>query len=495
MNTKLISLSIILFIVAACSGNNNNREPRNMPLNEQVRVQVAYDANDIAFRFVWKTQAKTLPEGMQNTGRKYPGQFHDFLKFDGTKFDRIPSASRIQEDRVSFIITDYDSGPEFFATLNCAASCHDGMARHHLLTDDIVDHWHWRGGRGGSMGYAEDAAINNVERIRDAAGTPPSAFIRAGGDRFREDQPVLSGQGHAVLTNGFPRFVQNKGKVLSSTYTIPTYFFADENNAVITDPYVQASNVRDVSVNRSLLVVHQDLDFDNVDKVNALDVGYLVFVSTGSTAHLPAHLQDTASAAHTYWVSYWANQSGVAATASAAATTKLNEIVAEWESANRNAMVTRSVGFISNSDMHDIRSDREFDANRNEWTVTMYRKLSTGSNFDADLADIRSGKRYSFAYAMHDKGAAGITHNISLPLIISNSDQNDITAVEVADVSTVNWNQVAFLDSYYVKAQYVDEWKWTKGWLVGPEHGGSGRITQSSCSSCHGSNLEYTSVQ
>lgn len=158
----LLLLAIILFV--SCS-KKDGKEPKNSPLTEQVRVQVAYDADEIAFRFVWKTQSKTRPAGMQNTGQKYPGQFHDFLRFNGSTFDRIASAERIQEDRVSFTITPFGDSPEFFEALNCAASCHDGMARHNLLTEDIVDHWHWRGGRGGSMGYAEDAAINSKERI------------------------------------------------------------------------------------------------------------------------------------------------------------------------------------------------------------------------------------------------------------------------------------------------------------------------------------------
>jgi hypothetical protein len=345
------------------------------------------------------------------------------------------------------------------------------------------------------MGYAEDAAINSVERIRDAAGTPPSAFLRAGGDRFREDQPRFTGDSHAVLQNGFPRFVYNKGKVMPGNYTIPSFFATDESNAIITDPYVQAASVKDVSINRSLLVAHQDLSFDATDKVNALDVGYLVFVSTGSVSHLPAHLRETDSERHTYWVSYWAGQSGITANNAAAATTKLNEIVAEWEGAGRNAMVTHSVGFIYNSDAHDIRSEREFDANRNEWTVTMYRRLSTDSAFDADLADIRTGKRYSFAFAMHDLGAAGISHNISLPLLLSNTEQTDVRAVEVSDVRTASWDQLKFHDSNYVQARFVNEWKWTHGWLTGSDHAGAGMVTRSSCTSCHNNNLQYSSVQ
>jgi hypothetical protein len=488
----LLLLAILLFV--SCS-KKEGKEPKNSPLTEQVRVQVAYDADEIAFRFVWKTQSKTRPAGMPNTGQKYPGQFHDFLRFNGTTFDRIASAERIQEDRVSFTITPFGDSPEFFEALNCAASCHEGMARHNLLTEDIVDHWHWRGGRGGSMGYAEDAAINSKERIRDAVGTPPSAFLRSGGDRFREDQPRFTGTGHAVLEFGFPRFVYNKGKVMPGNYTIPRFFASDESNAIITDPYVQAARVRDVTINRSLLVAHQDLNFDATDKVNALDVGYLVFVATGSAAHLPAHLRTTDSAQHTYWLSYWASQSGIAASNATAAANKLNEIVAEWEGANRNAMVTHSIGFIYNSDSHNIRSEREFDANRNEWTVTMYRKLSTGSAFDADLADIRLGKRYSFAYAMHDIGAAGISHNISLPLVISNTTQTDIKATSVSDVETVEWDRISYFDSNYVKAEYVNEWKWTHGWLTGSSHAGAGMVTSSSCTSCHGSKLQYTTVQ
>jgi hypothetical protein len=466
-----------------------------MPLNEQVRVQVAYDASEIAFRFTWKSQAKKYPLGFANVGRRYPSHYHDFMVHNGTRFDRFPSSDRIQEDRITFTITDYDNGPEFFATLNCAASCHEGMASHNLSTSDIVDHWHWRGGRSGPMGYAEDASINDASRIRDLAGTPPSAFIRASGDRFREDQPALSGTGHPALENGLPRFVFNKGKTLPGGYTIPSYFIVNANDQIMTDPYSDVVQNTDLDINRSLIVVYQDRNFDNVDKVNALDVGYLVHVATGSVDHLPAHLRDTGAAVYTTWVTFSAAESGVAANATAAATTKLNEIIAEWEASSRRALVTRSVSFIYRSDQHDIRSEHSYDTGRNEWTVTMFRKLSTDSPHDTDLADIRSGKRYSFSFAMHDLGAAAITHNISLPLTLSNTEQTDIRAISVSDVKGANWDQLAFFDTHYVKAEYVNEWKWTKGWLLGPAHAGAGMATRSSCTSCHAGNLQYTTVQ
>jgi hypothetical protein len=496
MNKKNTLLLVVMMMVVAVScGKKDDREAKNMPLNDQVRVQVAYDASEVAFKFTWKSQGKKYPEGKANVGRKYPSHYHDFMVHDGTRFNRHPSSDRVQEDRVSFTITDYDNGPQFFATLNCAASCHDGMESHNLVTDDIVDHWHWRGGRSSQMGYAEDAAISKNSRIRDASGTPPSAFTRAAGDRFREDQPALSGTAHPVLSNGFPRFVFNKGKRMPSGYTIPAYFVVNANDQVMTDPYADVPQATDPTINRSLIIVYQDRSFDNVDKVNALDVGYLLHVATGSVDHLPAHLRVTGSAAYTTWVNFSAAESGVGATATAAATSKLNEIVAEWEASGKRAMVTRSVSFIYNSDQHDIRSQHSYDTGRNEWTVTLYRKLSTGSANDADLADLRSGKRYSFAFAMHDLGAAAITHNISLPLTLSNGEQTDVKAVSVSDVSSVSWDQLPFFDSNYVKAEYVNEWKWTHGWLTGPSHAGAGMVTRSSCNSCHNGNLNYTSVQ
>jgi hypothetical protein len=479
----------VAIIFAACT-HEDNTIGQTVPLNEQVRIQVAYDAIDVAFKFTWKTQSKIYPVGQANVGNKYPGQFHDVLKHNGTQFDRLPSGQRMEEDRITFMIDKYDGGIPGFAKAGCAISCHSGMASHRLLTENILDHWHWRGGRSAPMGYAEDAAVNNVERIRDNLGTPPTKFIRSGGDRLREDQAALTGTVHQILQDGFPRFVFNKGKTMPGNYLIPSYFLTNESNQVITDPYTGIPTVKDIKVNRSLLVVYQDLIFDPVEKVNALDLAYLVWVATAEVTHLPAHLQDVNSPDFTQWKNYWAAQSGI--TAAAAANTKLNDVRQEWVASGNNAMVTRSVGFIYNSDQHDITSERSFDATRNEWTVILTRRLNTGSNRDADLSGLPNGVKFSISFAMHDAGAAAITHDISLPYVISKDAESDIQAKSVSDIANVDWGTVPVFDTRWVKQSVMNHFFYD--WLKSSSHPGAGVLETSTCVSCHGNNLYTVSI-
>ena len=483
---------VIMFTTSCTTDDDDDTDPIIEPLEAQTRVQVAYDAVEVAFKFVWKSQSKTMPEGFAQVGKKYPGQFHDVLKHNGTKFDRLPSDARMQEDRISFMIDRYEGGIPGFSKATCAATCHTGMARHHILTDNLLDHWHWRGQRSGPMGYAEDAAINNVERIRDDLGSSPSNFIRSGGDRLREDQPALTGSGHAVLEDGFPRFVFNKGKAMENGYVVPNYFISDEGNQVVQDPYAEFPNIKDVSTNRSLLVVHQDMGFDGIDKVNAIDLAYLAYVALSSVDHLPDHLQDTESSAFTNWKSYWSSTMGINETETQKAADKLDEVHQEWLDAGKNAMIGRSVGFIYNSDQHDIRTVHDYNTSSNEWTVIMYRRLNTGSEFDANLSGLPNGTKYAFSFAMHDLGGAGISHHFSMPLVISNADDTDIQAVPVTNVNDVNWGVVPYYDAYYVKTSLYD--KWTEDWLRGASHPGAGVFTTSSCISCHDHNLTYSSV-
>lgn len=475
-------LTLFALVVSACKSDDiDDPKPDPLkPLETQARVQVAFDDNDVAFKFVWKSQKKTLPAGVPSNGLNYPGIFHDMLKHNGEKFDRLASAQRLQEDRVSFTIDDYNSQIAGFAKANCAMTCHTDMARHHLLTDNTLDHWHWRGGRSGPMGYAEDAAINNVERIRDNVGTAPTKFIRSGGDRFRENQPALTGTGHGVLIDGFPRFVFNKGKTVGS-YVVPNYFLSNESNQVITDPYSQIPQVKDAGTNRSLLVIYQDRQFDNVEKVNALDLAYLAWLALDETTHLPAHLQDVGSNDFNAWKAYWETESGVSTQAAALA--KLNEIHAEWIASGKNAMVTHSVGFIYNSDQHDIVTESSYDANRNEWTVIMKRKLSTGSDRDADLSGLPAGTKYSFSFAMHDKGGAAATHDISLPLVVSTEEEADIQAMKVASINQVDWDMVPVHDTYWVKQSALDKYK--LDYLRDGAHPGASAFETMKCTDCH----------
>lgn len=485
----LLAIGAGISIIGGCTHedtlNPNQPGPPTLePLNKQVRVQVAYDATDVAFKFVWKSQQKIHPAGQANVGKNYPMQFHDVLRHDGTKFARLKAGTRMDEDRISVIFDKKESPIAGFGTMGCAVSCHSGMASHNLLSDNILDHWHWRGGRSGPMGYAEDAAINNVERIRDDLGAMPTKFIRSGGDRLREDQDgILSGTGHPVLSDGFPRFVFNKGKTMPGGFVVPGFFLPNNSNTTMIDPYIDIPQIKKLTNNVSLLVVYQDKSFDPIDKVNSLDLGYLVWVATGSTTHLPAHLRDETSADFTFWKSFWAAESKT--TTASAAAAKLDQVYAEWIASNKNAMVTRSVAFIYDSDQHDVYTERFFDEARNEWTVILKRKLASKSPKDTDLTTLPSGGRFTVSFAMHDSGSGAITHDISIPYELSNrDDQNtELKAKQVSSIGSVDWNTVPALDTYWVKQALMP--KYNNEWLRSGAHPGSGSIESTKCSTCH----------
>jgi hypothetical protein len=484
-------------LVTGCLFDGTDSSPdRPVPvLAKQARVQVAYDASSVAFRFTWRSQKKTIPAGQASAGQNYPGHFHDMLQHNGTRFDRLAANARMDEDRITFMIDRVGGGIPEFAAAGCASTCHSTTMESHTVpvADATLDHWHWRGGRTGPMGYAEDAAVNATGRIRDAQGTPPSRFLRSAGDRIREDQAAMTGTAHPVLVNGLPRFVFNKDKALPDNFTVPAFFLAGSSGAILTDPHTEIPAVKDLSVNRSLLVVFQDPAFDPVDKANALDLGYLVMVATGQSGHLPSHLRVADAPETVFWRNYAGAQSGIGPTAVAQAEAKLDEVLAEWLASNQEATVTRSVGFIYASDQHDVTSDRHFDAATSTWTVTMYRRLSTNSANDADLTGLPSGAAFTVNFAMHDVGGGSETHNISMPITVSNSASSDLRAASTSDVRTADWTRVPAFDTNWVNQVYQPKWNWAYLKLGG--HGGAGSVGTRSCISCHGDALNNEIVR
>lgn len=483
MTPRILFFVLALSLTLASCKKDSTTEPAPVPPGEAVEnvvVKVAFDANNAAFQFAWKSKPKTMPSGFANVGSVYPMQFHDLLKYDGTIFNRLPEGQRMDEDRVSFMIQNPSAIVAGFSNAGCWVACHNGMASHNLVDPGVLDHWHWRGGRSGPMGYAEDAAVNEVERIRDNTGTPQSKWMRSGGDRLREDQAAIVNTSHA-LAEGMPRFVFNKGKTMPDGYTLPGFFLATANGTVMTDPHAQIPLIKTVDVNRSLLVIYQDLSFDPVNKVNAVDVGYLVFVANGTTAHLPAHLQTTGTADFTAWTNFWAAELGIQPTDAAAAEAKLTAINTEWEGSGRHSMVTRSVSAIYPSDQHDVTSTREFNPGTGVWTVTLFRRLSTGSNRDADLSGLGSGQSFVIGFALHDLGGGSETHNISLPYIVGTGNDADIQATAVADVKTADWSSIPAFKTKHIRDQY----KWTLDVLKGTAHPGAASVGVIRCQSCH----------
>lgn len=452
----------------------------------QIRIQAAFDQTDMAIRFSWVSRQKHYPEGL-NDPRAYPGQFHDMLAHNGVQFDRAPASERIQEDRVNVMIGDPLIIGKGFANSGCYVACHTGMESHNLSIAGVLDLWHWRGGRSGPMGYAEDTGVSTAGRIRDNLGTPPSAWIRGAGDRLREDQAAMIGTGHP-LAEGFPRFVFNKGKQLPGDLQIPRFFIWANAGAILEDPLAEVPGVTDVSVNRSLIVAYQDRTFDPVDKVNAIDVGYLVHVANGSVAHLPAHLRTPGSAAYTSWTSFWSGELGIQPGQSAAAEARLSEIHAEWEGSDRTGLVSRSIGFIYDSSQHDITSTRHFDAARSEWVVTLYRKLNTGDPQDVNLSGLPQGASFALGFSMHDQGGGSESHDISLPFVLGSDSGVDIRAVQVSNVRSMDWESAPTLESRFIRRDFLQMGNpWTlETLLTVGTHGGAPFVNVVRCQSCHG---------
>jgi hypothetical protein len=482
------SAAVCITALVACDSTTGPSNPADrFPLGPtQVRVQAAFDQNDMAIRFSWVSRQKHYPEGL-NDPRAYPGQFHEMLVHNGVRFDRAPESEQIQEDRVNVMIASPEMIGNAFTNSGCYIACHTGMESHNLSITGMLDLWHWRGGRSGPMGYAEDTGISTVERIRDNLGAPPSAWIRGAGDRLREDQAALIGTGHP-LAEGFPRFVFNKGKQMPGGFQIPRFFIWTNAGAVMRNPLSEVPGVTDVSVNRSLIVAYQDRTFDPVDKVNALDVGYLVHVANGSVAHLPAHLRMPGSAAYTSWTSFWGGELAIQPGQSAAAEARLREIHAEWEGSDRTGLVSRSIGFIYASSQHDITSTRHFDSARSEWVVTLFRTLNTGDPQDVNLSGLPQGAVFSLGFAVHDQGGGSESHDISLPFQLGSGTGVDIRAVQVSNVRSMDWGTAPALESRFIRREFLQmgnprtlEWLRNAG-----THQGAPYVNVVRCQSCHG---------
>ena len=479
---------LLAFLLTACDSSTSPGPPDEFPAGPpQVWVQAVYDQSQIAIRFEWESGPKDFPANLPGA-HVFPGQVHDPLVWNGSQFDRLPGDARLQEDRLSMMIGTRQSHGAALATTGCYLSCHTGMERHNLGPGaDVLDMWHWRGGRSGPMGYAEDTGVGESERIRDSAGSPPSAWLRAAGDRLRENQAAILGTGHA-LAEGLPRFVFHRGKEMPEGFQIPRFFVWNDAGEVIRDPLVEVPQITDVSVNRTLLVVYQDREFDPVDKVNAIDVGYLVHVANGTTAHLPAHLQTPGTAEYEFWTGFWADELGIGLDAAAAAESLIQQIHSEWEGSGQAGMVTRSVGFIFPSSQHTITAEREFDAAQGHWRVTMFRDLDTGDPEDVNLSGLPTGASYAMGFAVHDRGGAGASHDISMPYILGTTSGADIQAVQVPDIQAADWSGAPTLEARFILREFVSpDNMWTLDWLKDPTiHEGYHSVDVVTCQACHG---------
>jgi hypothetical protein len=178
------------------------------------------------------------------------------------------------------------------------------------------------------------------------------------------------------------------------------------------------------------MVVYQDYAFDPVDKMNSIDVRYLLY-KAGAIAD-PGYTGD--------WASFWSSQLPHVVTADDAAAV-LDDIVS---SMGNGVMVTRNVGLIYSSSAHDITSKHSFSydpaGGNGTWTLTLYRSLEGGQD-DVNLARLLAGQLYNLGIAVHDVGLGDNSHHVSLPLTIG-LGSGYVAAKRVSDVRKVDWAQV-----------------------------------------------------
>ena len=271
-------------------------------------------------------------------------------------------------------------------------------------------------------------------------------------------------------------------------FQIPRYFLWTDEGGIMANPLQEVPTVTDVSVNRTLLVAYQDRNFDPIDKVNAIDVGYLVHVATGATAHLPAHLRAAGTQPYSNWTTFWSAALGVAPGQSGEAEAILAAIHAEWTGAGGAGMVTRSIGFIYPSSQHDITSTREFDSARGQWSVTLYRKLNTGDPQDVNLSGIGQGRNFVLGLAVHDQGEGSESHDVTVPHVLGAGPSADIRAASVPSVRSVDWTTVPGLQERFIERQFLQIGSpWTLQTLQNRAvHQGWAFVNVVRCQACHG---------
>lgn len=429
---------------------------------------------DVAIRFEWKSN------------KPYAGQFHDIVQYKSGTNSWVRTADQakpVNEDRVTLVFEDPARPVPGFSTQGCYVACHTDMndmpgqtvdARHYVspsaglpLGSFALDMWHWRGGRSGPMGYAEDTWVRVHDsntgaqgRVRDAATVKPTNWLNSGGDNLHENQTF----GGALTWKGtpLPRFVFDK-----SRSGFDNYFLAEGGEAITTvDGLKNISN----DAYRSQLVVYQDAAVGGNDKVNSVDVRFLLHMA--GVVPDPGYRGD--------WHAFWSNRLGVHDAAQASAL--LDDIVAHVED---GVMVARVVGFIFESGQHDITSDRSFayDPLRGTWSVTLHRALSTGGTDDVDLSALTSGTKFNFAFSVHDIVIDdGLTHHISLPLTLSNAAGSTVRAKKVASTRDVDWSAISAYNTSLYQPGTV-----SREFLVDDlDHPGAAGVRDGqSCASCH----------
>lgn len=404
-----------------------------------VAVRAAYDADQIAINFQWQSN------------KNYFSVLHSVMTYDAAAgswvaIDELASDAHVNEDRVIINLQADDNKIVRFDNMGCWAICHDTMEgmpneqldgsgaplQHHVDSTlegqgTGVDMWHYRGARSGPMGYAEDTWVSTT-RGRDNKGTILNTNLRG--------------------SQGYIDWVSSTG-----TYKLPTYVF---------DP---AKNSGSYFLTDGNGVVPQD-------RIDDLRLALTLEAAEAGTL-----------------------QHGLIANGPRANTLKVADLVAAGDSDTLNAIVQEMLAggltlgtvlfYDETSDQQDISGAAAFDAEAQAVSITMVRKLDTGSAKDASLAGLSSGTAYTFGFAVHDNNGHAAFHRISVPLKLGTAGTNSIVAQDTSGlggVAAVDWSTIA----PYNSVNFVPRTATGDHLLDSLEHTGAGGLKIGmTCLDCH----------
>ena len=407
----------------------------------ELAIRAAYDDENVAIQFSWATN------------KNYFGLLHDIRSLNEEGEWSAPEANllpddptRVFEDRVHIIweaegASTAAESPYF----GCFQSCHADMnempenigedTRHYVIPGDLeelgtyqADMWHWRGARGGPMGYAEDTWVRAHEFGTGAQGRRRDETGSDG--RLRENQGF--GDEYTATVNGesvtvrLPEFVYdpalnsgfyflNDGERLITEATIGNLFNSQTIEAMEAG---ERQHALIVSGPRANTLAVADLDQDAIDAIAAEALA-------GAIINRP-FLQDDLT---------------------------------------------------GDSSQHDIRSNREF--SNGQVTVTMIRALDTGFADDIALTDLATSM-YWFGAAVHDGNLGRVTHHVSVPLSIG--PDGNVEPVAVDSVETADWTGIPAYTTTVFKPGDM-----SYQWLKDVPNGHPVEV-DASCASCHSIN-------
>ena len=406
-------------------------------------VRAARDQNRVAIQFHWRSN------------KNYAGILHDLRHLGSNGEWTAPpaaispdSAGRVNEDRVALIFQTETEDRILSAqtrSFGCFMACHEDMvgmpentgASSHYIIDPFVepgtyqaDMWHWRGGRSGPMGFAEDTWVsaelredpNSEGRQRDANSVGPD------GNRLRLRENQSFATEYQVVVNGESRSLKLPAWVYDPALNSGFYFLNDGTRLIDES---QIGNL---------------WAFNSIERMEAGELQHaLITLGPRANAIRVDDLEQDA----------------------------LNEVARQ---ALAGGIVTRPFlndDFTGDSDQHHVRSLRSFD--NGFWTVTLIRDLTTGSSVDIDLSEIGQ-REYTFGVAVHDSNNGGRSHQVSVPLTLG----GDIVPVLVDDVEQIDWlSMPAFSTVLFKPGDMSFEW------LQDKDNGHAIPI-EARCSTCHG---------